>query len=302
MNRYRRPLAAALLAALCAPSMAGTPIDQRKPANANVRVEVANVRGAVNVSGWERNEVALTGTLGEDSKLEFSGSESSLSIRVEQPDSGGWSWWGNRGPKEDTILELKVPRAAALDIDTVSADVLVDAISGSAEVRVESVSGDQRADAEADRVSLQSVSGDVAIRGSSRRSELETVSGDIIAEGLSEELEARSVSGEIDVRGEGFSNINGGTVSGDIDITGSLTERARVDLESMSGNLDLDLAGELSARIEVETFSGSIRSDYGTVEREEHGPGASLRTTVGSGSATLNLESFSGDVTIRKGG
>lgn len=304
MKRLAPLIAAALLAAPAPDALAATPINETRPASASARIEVSNVRGGVTVTGWERNEVEIKGSLGEGSKLDISGGGDNLKIEVRSEEGGGsgWSWWGSSGPREDTRLDIRVPRAAAIDVDSVSADVRVEGIEGSAAVEVDSVSGDVRVDARSERLTLGSVSGDLAMRGSARRSELESVSGDINADGVSEDLKVESVSGSVVIAGPGFSSIRGSTVSGDLAVSGALAEGARVDLESMSGDVDLNVSGELSARIEVETFSGSIRSDWGTVEKEDHGPGASLRTTAGSGSATVTLESFSGDVTVRKGG
>ena len=50
----------------------------------------------------------------------------------------------------------------------------------------------------------------------------------------------------------------------------------------------------------AETFSGRIRSDFGTVEEPEHGPGRSLDATIGDGNTRVNIETFSGDITIRR--
>ena len=41
-------------------------------------------------------------------------------------------------------------------------------------------------------------------------------------------------------------------------------------------------------------------SDFGTVKEPDHGPGSSLDATLGGGSAHVQLETFSGDIEIRK--
>lgn len=292
---------AVLLALATAPltAVAGSPIDSRRAASATARIEVENVRGRIEVHGWDRNEVAVAGTLGEGSKLEFTGTDDHLQIRIESPDAEGWSWWGNSGPKEDTILQVSVPLAAALEVGAVSADVRIDGIVGAKELEAESVSGDVEVHAGAQRVEVGSVSGDVTLRTSGSKVELETVSGDIDAEGPSGVLRAESVSGRITLEAGKLDELEVGTVSGDVTITTSGLGSGRVKIESLSGDVDLEVPADLSARISVESFSGQIRSDFGEVEDEE-GPGSSLRTTAGKGDAQINLESFSGDVQIRR--
>jgi DUF4097 and DUF4098 domain-containing protein YvlB len=295
----------ALVALLCAlPSDVradAQPISEHRAATASARVSINNVRGQIRVTGWERNEVQVGGTLGEGSKLEITGDDGSIDIRVNNDKEGsGWSWWGGNGPKSDTVLLLHVPRGASLDVSAVSADVEVDGIAGSREVGVESVSGDVQVSARAERWSISSVSGDIVARGEARNAQVETVSGDITADGVSGELTAETVSGTAHLVAGKVSRLNASSVSGDLRIELAPMSGSRVDVESMSGDVGLTMPADLSARIEAETFSGSIHSDFGEVVDEEHGPGSRLRATVGGGDATINAETFSGDLELRR--
>lgn len=293
-------LAFALLLALPM-AQAAEPISASKPAAADARVDVSNVRGQITVTAWSKNEVAVSGSLGEGSTFVFEGSGDALSVRIENPDQGGFSsWWGSSGPKEDTLLEISVPVAAVLDLEGVSADVRVSGIRGSREVQAESVSGDIEVDAGAERVELSSVSGDVMFTGETPFASLETVSGDIDGRGIGARVAAESVSGSVRIAAGQVEDVAVGTVSGDVEIETAGIGRGRIKVESMSGEVELFLPASSSARLEVESFSGRIESDFGEVEEEEHGPGSSLDTTIGGGDAQITLESFSGDVTIRK--
>ena len=66
------------------------------------------------------------------------------------------------------------------------------------------------------------------------------------------------------------------------------------------GDVRLRVPADTSARLRVESFSGTIKSDFGTVKREEFGPGSSLEERLGDGDGELSLESFSGDVTVQR--
>lgn len=303
VNQHSLALAIAVALALAGAAHAATPIESTtRPASAQARVEVHNVRGSVTITAWDKDEVALGGSLGEGSKLEVSGSPDHLIVRVANPDgSSGWSWWGgNRGPREDTVLSLSVPRAAAIEVEVVSADARVEGLAGSREIEVDSVSGDVRVQAQGERFGLQSVSGDIEASGSAQRAHVESVSGDVDASGLDGEITVETVSGRVRATGTGVTRLEAGTVSGDLDFDLGLAPGARIDVETMSGDLTLHVPADVSARIEASTFSGSIRSDIGTVEEEEHGPGSSLKATAGSGQGSINLESFSGDIELRK--
>jgi hypothetical protein len=298
--RLALPFAIACALAPAAPVHAATPIDRSIPADADARVEVANVRGSIEVVAWDEPQVVLSGTLGEGSELKVEGSGARIVARIETPDGKGWGWWGRSGPAADTRLVVKVPRAATLEVDAVSADVRIDGLAGSREISVETVSGDLRVQAQVERLEVSSVSGDVEFGGGAQRAQLETVSGDLVASGVGGEVDVETVSGDARVAAGEVDRVGASTVSGSVDLDLTPRGSATIRAETMSGELRLRLPASLSANIEAETFSGSIRSDFGTVRTEEHGPGESLDAKVGDGAARIDLESFSGDVEIRK--
>jgi DUF4097 and DUF4098 domain-containing protein YvlB len=261
---------------------------------------VSNIKGSVTVSGWDKPEVSITGTLGDGAKgLAVEGGGDQLTIRVEPPDKQGWFSWGAESRMGDTMLDLKVPREAEMKIEVVSADVALSGVAGRS-LDVNSVSGKLRLDSDAKEIEVDSVSGNIDLTGKADRGHLETVSGNIRARGLGGQIKFETVSGDIDAENGDYREISAGTVSGDINLRGKPSKEARVDVETMSGDVHLYLPSDVSAHLRATTFSGSIRSDFGSVKDEEHGPGSSLDATTGSGDARVTLETFSGDVEVRR--
>ena len=289
-----------LLLAVSGAAMAGTPINETRSVDADARIDVSNIKGEVTVSGWDRNEVSISGTLGEGAKsLAIQGSGSHLTIKVQPPDKQGWFSWGSESRMGDTTLDLKVPRNAEMKIEVVSADVALSGVAGRA-LTVNSVSGKLRLDSEAKEVEIDSVSGNIDLTGKADRAHLETVSGNVRARGLNGQVKFETVSGDIDAENGDYREINAGTVSGDINLRGKPTKDARVEVETMSGDVHVYLPADIAGRLRVTTFSGSIRSDFGKVKEEEHGPGSSLEATMGNGDSRVNLQTFSGDVEVRR--
>src|SRR5690606_23080862 len=99
-------------------------------------------KGSVAVSGWDRDEIAITGTLGDGARpLKIEGGGSDLRIKVEGGgDKEGWFSWGADSRMGPSDLEVKVPKSAALKIGVVSANVTLSGVDG-ASLDVESVSG-----------------------------------------------------------------------------------------------------------------------------------------------------------------
>jgi DUF4097 and DUF4098 domain-containing protein YvlB len=292
-----------ILFALASGSQAAEPIKAvAKPLDAKGTVEISNVRGQIKVTGWERNMVAVTGTLGADTKLIFEGSGSRLLVRAERNKSGkqGWLSWGGSGPSEDTLLQVHVPLSASLEVESVSADVSVVGIRASDRLEVETVSGDANLQAGTDRLDISSVSGDMEFSGAAKRANAESVSGDLRLRDIDGELSVESVSGDANVASSRLSQVEGGSVSGDIELEVELVGNASVDIETMSGELTLSLPANLSATINAESFSGSLHADFPVEIIDQAGPGSEMRGKLGSGDARIDLESFSGDINVRK--
>jgi len=298
----KRILATSLALAL-APAVhaASTITPAARPIDARGTVEVANVRGRIEVVGWSRNMVAVTGTLGEDSRLVFEGSGGRVVLKVERvgEKKGGWLRWNN-GPSEDSLLKVHVPATASLELDAVSADILVSGISASDRLKMDSVSGDADVEADTGRLDINTVSGDVVFSGQADRANADSVSGDLRLQGLSGDLNIETVSGDVKVSESRLRQIDGGTVSGDLEFIVELVGNATVDVESMSGEVTLDLPASLSATVNAESFSGSLHADFPVDIIDESGPGSRMRGKLGSGDARIEIESFSGDVRLRK--
>jgi DUF4097 and DUF4098 domain-containing protein YvlB len=290
----------ALLALAAAGSVhAGTPIDEKRAVAADARVEISNAKGSVTVSGWDRDEVAISGELGSGAKPTIEGGGAQLRIKIEAPDKQGWFSWGADSRMGPSDLDIKVPRSAELKIGVVSADVTLSGVAGRL-LDVDSVSGKLRLSSDAKEVDIDSVSGEVDIAGKAERARVQTVSGDIRARGLGGRLKYETVSGDIDADNGRYSEINAGSVSGDIDLRGQPEGDLRIDVESMSGSVHLYLPEEVSTRLRASSFSGSIRSDFGSVKREDRGPGSSLDVSNGGGQGQVKIETFSGDIDIRR--
>jgi len=292
------PIAIALAPAF---AFAGTPINQTKSVDADATVEISNVKGSVTVSAWDKNEVAITGTLGDGSRgLTVEGGGGHLEVKVEGPDkSKSWFNWGSDSGMQETTLELKVPRKASLEIDVVSATVTVNEVAGRS-MSVDSVSGRVKVDSPAAKVRVDAVSADVEFTGKSDDANIETVSGDVQIRGVGGRVHGETVSGSIRIEGaQPHPTKLVQSAASDIEIRGALEKGGRVHVESMSGDVRLRFPGSLSARLEAKTFSGSIKSDFGQVEKPEHGPGEDLDVKLGDGDGDINIDTFSGDVSVQ---
>jgi DUF4097 and DUF4098 domain-containing protein YvlB len=275
----------------------GEKVDLTKATSAAPSVEIDNLAGSVKITGWDRQEIRVTGVLGDDTEgLDFSGGGDSVSIEVEIPDS-----YGRRQRDLDSDLEIWVPVGSSLDVETVSAEIRVSGVNGSLEL--ESVSGEVTVDGAPSSADVETVSGNIEVSGSQTRVMAESVSGKIELTGVAERVDAATVSGSIEVRAGDIGRGSFEAVSGSVRFSGALSPGARLSADSHSGNVVLDLPAGTSARFQVETFSGNINNDFGGGEAERtsrYAPGKRLDFTLGSGDAQVRIETFSGSVTLRR--
>lgn len=288
----RSTLALACLAAL--PALAGTPIDQTRPLDPRGRIEIENLKGRVEVRAWDRQEVKVTGTLGDGvEKFSMDGDRRNLRIEVKYP--------SRSGKTEPTVLIVQVPTLADLEIETVSADIDVHGIA-SRDLSLESVSGDITANGAPREARIEAVSGDVRLTLNSHEVSVDTVSGELVLQGrLNGEVSLETVSGNLrmDSLGERLRSLSAGTVSGDMDLKTALADGGEIRMESVSGDLLLRLPRDLSAEVSGESFSGDLTAPDAKIQREEFGPGSSFQTRYGAGKGEVRLETFSGDATLR---
>ena len=286
-------VAAVVLMAVPPVAAAGTQINERAPADPSGTVEISNVAGTVRVSGWDRNEVEVTGELGEGAeRLEFVTGDKVTRVKVILP--------GKSRNVEDTDLILRVPAASRLAVNTVSADIEVSGVAGAQ--RLQSVSADIRTQAEAEDVECKSVSGDVSIHGTGKKAlvTITTVSGDAAALKVAGEVNANTVSGNLTLGLGQTARSRVRSTSGDLTIASVLAQDGRFDVESISGDVRFELHGPVDAEFDVSSFNGEIRNCFGpkAVSTSEYAPGRELRFREGQGSGRVRLKTLNGDIDL----
>ena len=270
-------------------------IDESMDAAADGTVSISNIAGSVDVQGWSRNQVEITGVLGDDIEeliFERDGDEIEIKVKTRRRNSHDI----------ESDLIVKVPQGSSLEVNTVSADIDVGEVAG--EQSLESVSGDITTEAHASDMDVDSVSGDLEVEGDnqSMRSRLSTVSGDVDTENLAGEIDIESVSGDLLVANGVFSRASMGTVNGEIVFHAQLLNDGRLDIETINGEVDVEFSGEVSARFDIETFNGDIRNCFGpdAVRVSRYAPGYELKFTEGDGSGRVTIETLNGDLRLCK--
>jgi DUF4097 and DUF4098 domain-containing protein YvlB len=293
MNTKRIVTMAVAVALLALPALAQQSINERRPASPTGTVEISNVAGSVRVTGWSQGEVEVTGTLWKGvERLEFSGPPERVLVKVVLP--------RNAREVEGSHLTVKVPAGCRLEVETVSADITVDGLTGALDV--ESVSGEITLTGEPSAIEAESVSGDMEISAKSATMRLASVSGSIKARGARGEVTVETVSGNATVDATGVDRVELETVSGTIRFAGDLSANGRLEAESVSGTVEVALPAGVSGSFRLKSFSGDIENELGPPARRtsEYGPSREAEFTTGGGGARVEIETMSGSIVLRK--
>ena len=273
-------------------AFAGEEIDETLSMPADGLVSVENVAGTVEFVAWDRAEVQIRGEAGSSvEEVEINSTSTGVEIRIIN----------RRGERrvDGTELYLRVPEAASLEAETVSADISASGSRGE-NIILRTVSGDLEVDASPQRMELKSVSGDVEFEGSVPRTSVETVSGEIVVVGAHGEISASTVSGDLSLEAGEVSRGRFEVVSGDLVLNLSVAGDGRLSCDSMSGDVRLSLPDDQQGSFVAQTLSGEIHSDFGKSSRVSRGPGMMLEHQEGRSGAKIRVETFSGDISIRK--
>jgi DUF4097 and DUF4098 domain-containing protein YvlB len=272
-------------------------VDESRPLNASGELRVDDLAGSVKVATWDKNEVRVTGELGElVEKLSIEGDASSLEIKVVLPHNSHEEDCGSCAD-----LQIQVPKGVRLEVSTVSADVQANGLAG--QVQIGTVSGGASLNSPASRMDLRTVSGDITVVSSGKGAQISanSVSGTIRLSDVDGNVDVENVSGEIKLVSRHVTGLKMSSTSGDLGFEGELLKGGNYDINNVSGDVRVSVGGAPDARFDLSSFSGDIDNSFGpkATRVSKYSPGMELHFSNGSGSATLSARTLSGDIRLQ---
>ncbi len=264
----------------------------------HIRISVPVARGTIAIVGWDRDSVAVTGTLTAGAGTFAGGGDGHVvKLGVEPPPRGA--------PAGGAELEVRVPHRARVSVKGAGATIAVTGIDGW--IDLASATGDIRIDGSPEDVRAETLSGAIEILGGTARTRVRTVSGPITLRGAGVDVTAVTLSGAILVRAAGYQRGAAGiargrfeSVSGDVRFEGVLGQGAVIEVETQSGRIETRLSAEVSAEVDVLSIGGTIdnRLTVAQATRRSGKQGYVLRFTAGTGDAAVTIRSFKGAVLL----
>jgi DUF4097 and DUF4098 domain-containing protein YvlB len=295
--RLMIPAIAAVLCAGMAPwSVVRAAKDVRLTASADPQgsVEIDAISGSVEVEGWDRSEVEVTGTpddLAERVRMSSSGGKTTIHVEP-------FSMHG--GSSDDIHLIVHVPAKSSVSTSLVEADLKVKGLQG--DTRLRTINGNIDGVVNGN-LRVTTVSGTVRLSApAAQRIEIKTFSGNVQLTGGSGEAEVSTVSGRVQADLGSLTRGRFKSISGDVTANFSTARDAEIEAESVSGKIRFGFASVPAADFDVESFSGTIDNCFGPKPTEaQYGPGSKLIFKGGDGHGTIRIVTQSGDIQLCTG-
>src|ERR1700722_11159434 len=252
-------------------------IEEHRAAEPQGEVEIFNVAGTVEVDGWDRSEVEVTGTAGENvERVDVTTAGSRTSIHVVPRSSLGW------GSDGEAHLVVHVPAKSAVAATLVSADFKVSGVAG--DLKLQTASGNLSGDTGGD-VRASTVSGEVRLTARAAKAlEVKTISGDIRLTGGGGAVDITTVSGSSTLQLADVTRARFKSVSGDLAAELVLAPDGQIESESVSGDVRFKFAAAPAAEFDAQSISGDIKNCFGPKPLQSHyGPGSRLSFKNGEG-------------------
>ena len=286
--RCLRLLLTIFAGAALAPAAAAQEVARGWSAAPTAAVRVFNLAGSTRITGWDRDSIAVTATVGAGGRLYGGGSRSALKLGVEPATPGG--------DAPAAALEVRVPRGVTLSVKSAGADVEVRSVSGT--IEISSVSGRVTVTGTARQISVESMIGDVMVQASAPAIRVHTAGASATVQGAVEDLRVETVSGAIVVRPGTPRQTRLESVTGSITFDGGLAADGTLDVHTHESAVRLTLPSAIAASFELTTFDGLLVNRFGRAAARPSRGGKPLRFEVNGGGAMVSVRTLKGDVAV----
>jgi DUF4097 and DUF4098 domain-containing protein YvlB len=265
--------------------------DQTVPATRGTRLMIENKAGEVVIHAWDKDVVRVQARHNTRTKINVRTGTGAINVDAV----------AEKGPSGSVDYDISAPAWMAIKIEGQYDYVSVDGVQG--EISVETVRGDI-VFKNVGAASARTIEGAIQIDGARGKLTLSSVNDDIKVTGASGEVVADTTNGEVSLTGMAATNVEVASVNGDILYEGTLADRGHYSFTNHSGDVELAVPDNSNATFNVRAYNGEFTTslpvkgpDSSQVRR-----GRRVSYTLGNGSADVELESFGGEIKLRRAG
>lgn len=255
---------------------------------AGARLDVNNYGGEIVVRTWTQNNVRVRASHASRDRIEISTLGGVVHVRAS----------GRHGPSSIVDLEVTIPQWMGVTLEGVYTDITVEGVGGS--ISAESVQGDISVTGGTGNITVTSIEGDVTLTGTRGRMEISTTEGDVKVTDVVGQLSVESVDGDVTLTKIESSSVEVNTVDGDIVYDGAIKDGGAYRLSTHDGDITAAIPPNAGVTGSLASFDGKFDASF-PVDLTKKGSHR-YSFTIGSGKARLELETFDGDIRLRRPG
>jgi DUF4097 and DUF4098 domain-containing protein YvlB len=243
--------------------------------------------------------IVVTGSSGNEIRVRASTTQGRVRLRASST-LATLRASSEQGGMGEVRYEVMVPAGVRVVMQTTSGDLTATGVRG--DVEAQTISGNVRLENISGMAQVEAVSGHVVASQLLGGVEIEATSGEVTITGAEGEVDVENTSGSITLTDIRSSVVHAETISGDVRFDGTISASGRYEFSSHSGNVRLTVPANAGAMLALSTYTGTINSEFPiTVQGWFANRDKQLQFRLGSGSARLSAESFSGNIFITRG-
>jgi DUF4097 and DUF4098 domain-containing protein YvlB len=277
-------LTAAVLASL-APVQGETDTTIAVPAGASLSVN--NFGGAIVVHGWTQNRVKVHAEHGSRGRIEVSLVGNTVTLRASS----------RHGAPSVVDFDITVPQDMALTLSGTYAEIEVDGVRGP--INAETVDGSIDVRGGSGIITLHSIQGSVALADATGRIEVNSVNESVELTNVSGQIKAETTNGDMTLTGIKSASVEASTINGEVAYEGTVSDGGTYSFNSHNGDITVSIPEGVNVTLSVATANGDIDPSFPlplTATAGKH----RYTFKLGSGSARMEVESFQGNIQLRR--
>ena len=277
-------VAAAVLASL-APLQGETDTTIAVPAGASLSVN--NFGGSIVVHAWTQNRVKVHAEHGSRGSIEASLMGSTLTLKASS----------RHGAPSVVDFDITVPQDMALTLSGTYTEITVDGVRGP--ISAETVDGSIDVRGGSGIITLHSIQGSVTLADATGRIEVNSVNESVELSNVSGQIKAETTNGDMTLTGIKSASVEATTINGDVLYEGTISDGGTYVLNSHNGDMTVSVPEGANVTLSVATANGDIDPSFPlplTATAGKH----RYTFKLGSGSARMEIESFQGDIELRR--
>jgi Toastrack DUF4097 len=256
------------------------------------RLTVENANGSVEIEGWDRNEVEITGvkyasrqSLLDETRIEIRDSPDAITIRTVRPYHPQWS--------SGARYTIRVPRQTVVDrINTSNGPIRVRDIGSSA--------------SHLQTLNLRTSNGLIRAENVTGVIDAQTSNGWVDLDDINGGATVRTSNGLVTIRLNHLTDspLRVTTSNGAVDLTVRNQPQDAIRAETSNGSITLRLPADTGARLRADTSNSAISTDFDVLERfQDHDHGRwnnRVDGKLGDGGPEIELTTRNGHISILK--